>query len=228
MQKKIELQKSKEKIVAVSYFNFLFSSLLIERKIDFFRCDLNEISEILGYKNPRKVLLQDVLLFTKNYFGDIPLSVDLPLSILFERNTVSVERIVDFYVRSNADYLSIDLSYFEYDSIKKIIEKNIPMIAYSVNQNKEDDFVRIKEQAVEFQSAGGTLCILTDYSDDFVHAVKNSLNMPVLSETGSGCNGNYRRIFDLLGLSEKSNKMFNLKDAFVDTVDEYIFDSNKK
>lgn len=212
------------KIIAFSYFNFLFASFLSKRDISFFRLDLREVANLCGMNDISLLKENDIKTITRTYNGKIPLVVDVPVVSLLSKNEISLEKMFAFADATNADYLSLNLNYFDFDVVKKGNLLGLKFIGYSVQDNSSVDF--IKEKSLEFQSAGGNLLILEDYSEAFVKMIHSTLNIPVISETGKNCDGNYIRVDKMLGLTETESDV-NIRKIFLDTADEKIFKIKK-
>lgn len=212
------------KIIAFSYFNFLFASFLSKRDISFFRLDLREVANLCGMNDISLLKENDIKTITRTYNGKIPLVVDVPVVSLLSKNEISLEKMFAFADATNADYLSLNLNYFDFDVVKKGNLLGLKFIGYSVQDNSSVDF--IKEKSLEFQSAGGNLLILEDYSEAFVKMIHSTLNIPVISETGKNCDGNYIRVDKMLGLTENESDV-NIRKIFLDTADEKIFKIKK-
>lgn len=212
------------KIIAFSYFNFLFASFLSKRDISFFRLDLREVANLCGINKISLLKENNIAAATQSYNGKIPLVVDVPVASLMSKNEISLEKMLAFADMTNADYLSLNLNYFDFDVVKKGNLLGLKFIGYSIQDNLPVDF--IKEKSLEFQSAGGKLVILEDYPEPFVKMIYSTLNIPVISETGKNCDGNYIRVDKMLGLTENESDV-NLKKIFLDTADERIFKIKK-
>lgn len=212
------------KIVAFSYFNFLVSSFMSKRNISFFRLDLREVANLCGIKKISLVKDCDIIAATNTYNGNIPLAVDIPAASLLSKSEISLEKIFDFVSATNADYISLDLNYFDFDVVKKGTLLGLKFIAYSVQSNSSVDF--IKEKALEFQSAGGDLLILENYPEAFVKLIHSEMDIPVISETGKNCDGNYIRVDEMLGLTNNESYV-NFKKILLDAVDEKILKIKK-
>ncbi len=210
-----------KKIVALSYFNSVLSSFLLKRDISFFRCDLREVANLQGKMKISSLNIEDIESITSYYNGDIPLVVDVPQMAFLSKNEISLEKLFIFADKTNADYLSIDLNYFDFDIVKKGSLLGLKFVGYSTNNDVSPDF--IKEKVIEFQSAGGKLLILENYADAFVQMLHGTVKIPVISEKGKNCDGNYIRMDKMLGLTENEESDVNLKKIILDVVDEKIF-----
>ena len=167
---------------------------------------------------------EDIKSMTSSYKGNIPLAVDVPILSLLSKNEISIEKMLNFANITNADYLSIDLNYFDFDLIKKGSQIGLKFIAYSTYDSVYSDF--IKEKAIEFQAAGGELLILENFLDDFIQMLHSTVKIPIISDKGKNCDGNYIRIDRMLGLTNEESEI-NMKKLFLDTVDEKIFKIKK-
>lgn len=210
-----------KKIVALSYFNSVLSSFLLKRDISFFRCDLREVANLQGKMKISSLNIEDIESITSYYNGDIPLVVDVPQMAFLSKNEISLEKLFIFADKTNADYLAIDLNYFDFDIVKKGSLLGLKFVGYSTNNDVSPDF--IKEKVIEFQSAGGKLLILENYADAFVQMLHGIVKIPVISEKGKNCDGNYIRMDKMLGLTENEESDVNLKKIILDVVDEKIF-----
>lgn len=214
-----------KKIIAFSFFNSLLSSFLDNRDISFLRCDLREVANLLNKKKISSLKEEDIKTLTSSYNGKIPLSVDVPLFSLLSKNEISLEKMLALAEVTNADYLSIDLSYFDFDIIKKGCSLGMKFIGYSTYKESNVDF--IKEKAIEFQAAGGKLLILEEFPDDFIQMIHSTVKCPVISDKGKNCDGSYIRIDKMLGLTDNENSDINMKKILLDIVDEKIFKIKK-
>ena len=214
-----------KKIIAFSFFNSLLSSFLDNRDISFLRCDLREVANLLNKKKISSLKEEDIKTLTSSYSGKIPLSVDVPLFSLLSKNEISLEKMLALADVTNADYLSIDLSYFDFDIIKKGCSLGMKFIGYSTYKESNADF--IKEKAIEFQAGGGKLLILEEFPDDFIQMIHSTVKCPVISDKGKNCDGSYIRIDKMLGLTDNENSDINMKKILLDIVDEKIFKIKK-
>lgn len=214
-----------KKIIAFSFFNSLLSSFLDNRDISFLRCDLREVANLLNKKKISSLKEEDIKTLTSSYNGKIPLSVDVPLFSLLSKNEISLEKMLALAEVTNADYLSIDLSYFDFDIIKKGCSLGMKFIGYSTYKESNVDF--IKEKAIEFQAAGGKLLMLEEFPDDFIQMIHSTVKCPVISDKGKNCDGSYIRIDKMLGLTDNENSDINMKKILLDIVDEKIFKIKK-
>jgi hypothetical protein len=215
------LFEKNKKIVALSYLNSVLSSFLLKRDISFFRCDLREVANLQGKMKISSLNIEDIESITSYYNGDIPLVVDVPQMAFLSKNEISLEKLFIFADKTNADYLAIDLNYFDFDIVKKGSLLGLKFVGYSTNNDVSPDF--IKEKVIEFQSAGGKLLILENYADAFVQMLHGIVKIPVISEKGKNCDGNYIRMDKMLGLTENEESDVNLKKIILDVVDEKIF-----
>ena len=214
-----------KKIIAFSFFNSLLSSFLDNRDISFLRCDLREVANLLNKKKISSLKEEDIKTLTSSYNGKIPLSVDVPLFSLLSKNEISLEKMLALAEVTNADYLSIDLSYLDFDIIKKGCSLGMKFIGYSTYKESNADL--IKEKAIEFQAAGGKLLILEEFPDDFIQMIHSTVKCPVISDKGKNCDGSYIRIDKMLGLTDNENSDINMKKILLDIVDEKIFKIKK-
>jgi ketopantoate hydroxymethyltransferase len=213
-----------KKIIAMSFFNSLCSGFLMKREISFLRCHLQEVANLCGVNKVLNIKEEDIKSITSSYKGNIPLAVDVPILSLLSKNEISIEKMLNFANATNADYLSIDLNYFDFDLIKKGSQIGLKFIAYSNYNSISVDF--IKEKAIEFQASGGELLILENFPDDFIQMLHSTVKIPIISDKGKNCDGNYIRIDRMLGLTNEESEI-NMKKLFLDTVDEKIFKIKK-
>jgi hypothetical protein len=196
----------------------------MKREISFLRCDLKETANLCGVNKVLNIKEDDIKSITSSYKGNIPLAVDVPILSLLSKNEISIEKMLNFANATNADYLSIDLNYFDFDLIKKGSQIGLKFIAYSNYNSISVDF--IKEKAIEFQASGGELLILENFPDDFIQMLHSTVKIPIISDKGKNCDGNYIRIDRMLGLTNEESEI-NMKKLFLDTVDEKIFKIKK-
>ncbi len=214
---------NKEKITSLSFFNNTISNLLNNLKIDFYRLDIFEISNLFGKSDIKQIKPEDFIFISKNYTGKVPLFIDIPISLLYKEN---ISDLIKFYNKTNATGLSIDIKYSETTIVKQLKFENIPVIGYSHNSHIKFD--KIKDYSLEFQSQGGDAIIFENFNNSIIESLKSSLVISVISDDFCKNDGVYRKISDIIGLSEKNKKMLNFNELFTETIKDFNFQCKKK
>lgn len=180
---KLKQKKTKkEKIIIVSYINNILLAVYNNLDIDFIRFDIDEFSKLFGYKDKNRIYDSDIFALLKNIKNAAsesdnlkPVAVDVPLSVIYSHNDYSLEKIINFYNKSNADILAFDIDYNILDIAKNLTNLNIPVVIYSTNQNINDEKSynqKIYNKLVETESTGALMLILENYPSAFVQKLK--------------------------------------------------------
>jgi len=214
---------NKEKITSLSFFNNNINNLLSNLKIDFYRLDIFEISNLFGKNDIKQIKPEDFIFIAKNFNNSIPLFIDIPISLLYS-DTIS--DLINFYNETNATGLSIDIKYSETNIVKQLKFENIPVIGYSNNSNIKFD--KIKDYSLEFQSQGGNAIIFENFNDSIIESLKSFLMISVISDNFCKNDGIYGKISDIIGLSDKNKRMLNFNELFIETIKDFNFQCKKK
>lgn len=216
----INFLSKKNRVTALSFFNSAVNLLL--KDVSFFRFDIYEQAFLTGKKSVLEVTADDIIRITTGNKLSIPLFTDIPADLIYSDTIVN--NLIQFYLKTNSFGLSIDLKYSNLQIARKISHEEIPIIAYSNNPN---DYDSIKDNCIEMQSQGVKAIILEKFDPAFVEMLKNTLQVPVISDKGKKNDGTYNKISDVIGLSNSPEKMLNFNELFILTINDLLFQNNK-
>lgn len=222
-------KQKKTKIMIFSYLNNLFLKLFNNYKnIDILRFDLKEFAVLYGYNINRITgadilpLLKNIELSNKQSELSKLIAVDIPLSEIYNNDSYSLDKIIDFYKKSNADILIFNLNYITGDLVSKLTKIKIPVIIYAENTSEESD--KIYNKLIETEGMGALLIILENFNNQFINKLKNSVSIPVVvNDLSAKCDGYYAQFISVFGMINDDKKKFlNISDLINDGINDYL------
>ncbi len=230
-------KRQKEKIFIFSFINNLILDLYKKFNIDVFRFDLNEFAGLYGYKDVNRIskneilpLIKEINIKKENNFSKL-IAVDLPLTDIYGEDNFSLQKTIDFYNKSLADLLVLNIDHNILGLTGKLSKMKIPVIIYSNNNFKtenNDYFELMHAKLVESESQGAVMILVENYPQSFVLNLKNSLLIPVISNVKSNnkVDGYYAKFSSVFGLIQNDGaKYLNLSDLINDGINDYIGDN---
>lgn len=224
-------KQKKEKIKIFSFINQQTIDIYNNFDIDILRFDIEEFSNLYNYKGLKTITAQDIIPLLKNlkakdnnkYFA-----IDLPLSECYDGKDVSVQKAIDFFRDSKADFLVIDIRNDALDLIEKLSSIQIPVIVSSTRDCPEEKkyLQELHNKLIEAESKGAILFILNGFNSNFVQNLKSSTLIPVLSTSKDAkSDGIFIRFSSSFGLLQDDySKYLNLYDLIKDGINDCIND----
>jgi ketopantoate hydroxymethyltransferase len=225
----------KDKIIIFSITNHLLLNYYKDNNVDILRFDLEEFSKSFGYKDEEHIIFNDIIPFVKNFRNsnyniNLPISIDVPLSQIYNDNSYSLEKVITFFNESNADILSINIEYNVLDLIKSLTKIRIPVIIYSKNFQGSDNIGYLKDihsKLKEAESMGALMIILENYPVSFIQNIKSSILIPIISnEKNNNIDGYYAKFSSVFGLNnDEKSRYLNLNDLIRDGIKDCVNDN---
>ena len=229
----------KEKIVILSFLSKGLLNTYYGNDIDIFRFEIDEFCKFHGYKDEKKVAVNDILASLKN-LGQLNdnekktkfIAVDLPLYDIYEGNNYSLEKAIKFYNNANADVLVVNIDHNVLELINNLSKIKIPVIAYAkcAFQEKENNYLQeIHNKILEAERLGAVMCLIENFALPFTKNLKNSISIPIIStEKNDKLDGYYAKFSSVLGLLPKvKNKYLNLFELIRDGINDCLADFKK-
>lgn len=231
-------KRQKEKMFVFSFINNLILDIYKKFNIDIFRFDLMEFASLYGYKDVNRISKNEILPLVKeinikkdNNFSKL-IAVDLPLSDIYGEDNFSLQKTIDFYNKSLADILVLNIDHNILGLTSKLSKMKIPVIIYSNNNFKMEnsDYLELMQaRLVESESQGAVMVLVENYPQSFVQNLKGSVQIPVISNVKSSNNkvdGYYAKFSSVFGLIQSDgNKYLNLSELIHDGINDYIGDN---
>jgi ketopantoate hydroxymethyltransferase len=229
-------KKQKEKIFIFSFINNSLLDIYNDFSIDVFRFDLYEYSLLYGYKDINRISQKEILPLL-NKLPDLKkgkdlsklIAVDLPLTEIFGEENFSLQNVIDYYNKSRADLLILNIDHNILGLTNKLSKIKIPTIINSKNNlktNSNDYLETMYTKLIESESQGALMILVEDYPQSFINNLKNAVSIPVICNLKSNkIDGYYARFSTVFGLIEsEENRYLNLSDLIHDSVEDYIKD----
>jgi len=231
----VNKKKSKGKTIIFSFINNLIINLFENENIDILRFDIRDFSYLYHFKDINRISADDILPLLKYSMESLKLNnqkkllaVDLPITEIFYNSSFSLDKIINFYYNSKADFLVINYDYVINDMINKLSKLKIPSIIYCKNPDtKYND--KQYNNLLEVESMGALMIILENFSSSFVLKLKNSLIIPVITnDLKLKSDGYYAQFSSVFGFYNDNNKKYlNLYDLIKDSINDCIIDIQK-
>jgi len=227
--------KRKAKINVFSFTDSINFGILSDYDIDILRFDLDEFSEINGYKDKQRVSAEEYTKFLSNInnrnLNNKIIAADVPLSVVSSGTSESsLEKVLEFYKDSNVDALVFDISYNVFGILDKLSKSGVPVIINSCNKTDNAAYLnRLKTRIIETESLGAVMIMLENASKQFVEELKSNMSIPIVSDLPKvKSDGYYYKYSSLFGLMPGTNsKYLNLFDLITDAVKDCLIDYNE-
>jgi ketopantoate hydroxymethyltransferase len=234
----LKKKTNKEKIFSFSFLNKIILNLYYDYKIDILRFDLDEFSELYGFKDFNRISANVILPLIDNITYSLktkPISkyiaIDVPLTEITGENNYSLKKVIDFYQKSNADILNLNINFNALELVNKLTKMKIPVIVYaknnSINHDNDQYYQEIHNKMVEAESMGAILLILEKFPTFVIQNLKKSVLIPIISdEKDNKIDGFYAKFSYIFGLiNHDGAKYLNLKELIKDAIADCITDN---
>jgi len=220
-------KQKKEKILMFSFINNYGIELYNDANIDILRFDNREFCYLYNFKDITRLENNDVLPLIKNVEtkgtnNKKLLAIDIPAGEIFYNSSYSLDKILTFYKKTNADLLILDYNFVIGDVINKLSKMQIPVIVTCDNPDLAEN-EKLFNNLLEVESMGAVMLILEGFEAAFIQKIKNSLIIPVISdEIFIKSDGYYAQFSSVFGLLESDKKKYlNLKELIKDGINDY-------
>ena len=235
-----------EKLVALTGYDALMSSILADAGVDFILVGDSLSNVIAGYDNTLPITMEQMLWHTQMTVRGakgVPVVADMP----FMSYEISVEQALvnagRFIKEGGADAVKLEGGRAAYHTIRALTEAHIPVCGhvglqpqsvlalggYSVQGKDKETARKIKEDALAVQEAGAFAVVLEMIPSDLAAEISSSLKIPTIGiGAGPFCAGQVLVTHDLLGMTENKMKIVKryayLRKKAVESLQEYISD----
>lgn len=229
-------KKQKNKIFVFSFINNSILDIYKDFDIDVYRFDLYEFALLNGYRDINRISRKEILPlinripdFKKEKNLSKLIAVDLPLTEIFGEENFSLQNIIDFYSKSKADLLILNIDHNILGLTNKLSKIKIPTIIYSKNNlktNNNDYLETMQTKLIESESQGTLMILAENYPQSFISNIKNAVSIPVVCNLKNNkVDGYYARFSAVFGLVDsEENRYLNLSDLIHDGVEDYMKD----
>ncbi len=240
-------KKGKEKITALTAYDFQTASILNDTDIDIILVGDSLGNIIMGYDTTLPVTVEDMIHHGKCVVrgADRPLIViDMPfMSYISPKDAVrNAGKIIK---ETGASAIKLEGGEEMEDTVKYLVSAGIPVMGhiglkpqsinlygkYSVQHRGERGFESLIADAKAIEEAGVFSIIMELVPMEAAKIVTESLNIPTIGiGAGMHCDGQILVINDMLGYDEKnylkhSRRYFNMSEVIKKAVGEYVNDT---
>ncbi|MBR5623422.1 3-methyl-2-oxobutanoate hydroxymethyltransferase [bacterium] len=238
-----------EKLVALTGYDALMSSLLAEAGVDFILVGDSLSNVIAGYPNTLPVNMEQMLWHTQMTVRGAkgtPVVADMPFmsyEVSREQAMINAGR---FIKEGGADAVKLEGGSAAYPVIKALTEAHIPVCGhvglqpqsvltlggYSVQGKTKETATKIKEDALAVQEAGAFAVVLEMIPADLAAEITSLLKIPTIGiGAGPHCSGQILVTQDLLGMTGSKMKIAKryaeLRKEALEALSSYVSDVKK-
>jgi 3-methyl-2-oxobutanoate hydroxymethyltransferase len=236
-------KKGKEKIAALTAYDYPTAKLLEEAGIDFILVGDSLGVVVLGYENPLPVTMEDMLHHTRAVARGVkktPIIGDMPANTY---NTPGVAlRNAKRFLDAGANGVKIEG--MKTDIVRALVEEGIPVMShlgltpqtiqeYRVQGRDEEEGMRILGEACALEKAGAFSIVLECIPESLGEKITKSIGIPTIG-VGAGryTDGQILVINDLLGLFDRyvpkfARQYVNLRGEIREALSNYRADVKK-
>ncbi|MBR5946919.1 3-methyl-2-oxobutanoate hydroxymethyltransferase [bacterium] len=238
-----------EKLVCLTGYDALMSSILAEAGVEFILVGDSLSNVIAGYDNTLPITMEQMLWHTQMTVRGakgVPVVADMP----FMSYEVSVEQALinagRFIKEGGAAAVKLEGGTSVEPVIKALVNAHIPVCrhvglqpqsvltlgGYSVQGKSVSDAERIKNDALAVQEAGAFAVVLEMIPSKLAAEITDMLNIPTIGiGAGPNCSGQVLVTHDLLGFNERKLKIAKryaeMREVALSALKSYVSDVKK-
>ncbi|MEO0254969.1 MAG: 3-methyl-2-oxobutanoate hydroxymethyltransferase [candidate division WOR-3 bacterium] len=218
-------KKGKEKIVALTSYDYQMAKIEDEIGIDIILVGDSVSNVLLGYDNTLRIGMDEMLVFTRAVARGVKYSLlvgDMPF-LSFQISKEEAIRNAGEFIRAGCDAVKIEGGEESLEVIEYLVKNGIPVMGhigltpqwilkmggYKVQGKTEESIKKLKRDAELLENGGVFSIVLEGVKEDVAKEITESLKIPTIG-IGSGryCDGQILVVWDILGYTEKPYPKF--------------------
>ena len=212
--KKIQLKKSKVKIVCLTAYSKNFAKIL-DNHCDIILVGDSMANVLYGMKNTHKISLETIIQHSVSVKKGVKKSlmvVDMPKGSY--KNPIQAKKNAKLILKkTNCDAVKIESNNKNFEIIKEIIKAKIPVMGhigytpqfndkFKVNGKDIKQFKKLMKEAASIEKAGAFSIVLECITPSTAKEITNLLKIPTIGiGSSSYCDGQILVTDDILGIS---------------------------
>ena len=247
--KEIISMKGKERISALTAYDFQTASILDEAGIDIVLVGDSLGNVIFGYETTLPVTMEDILHHTKAVSRGLKNSFlvsDMP----FKSFQVSQEKTIEnacSLLSTGAQAVKIEGGEEITDRVKRLVELGIPVMGhigltpqsinqlgtYSIQGKEEKHADKLLKDAISLEKAGVFSIVLECVEAELAARITRELKIPTVGiGSGKNCDGQILVVNDLLGLTASPpkfvKKVIDMRSIMRESVQKFISETKER
>ena len=218
-------KKGKEKIVALTSYDYQMAKIEDEIGIDIILVGDSVANVLLGYDNTLRIGMEEMLVFTKAVARGVKYSLlvgDMPF-LSFQISKEEAIRNAGEFIRAGCDAVKIEGGEESLEVIEYLVKNGIPVMGhigltpqwilkmggYKVQGKTEESIKKLKRDAQLLEEAGVFSIVLEGVKEEVAKEITENLKIPTIGiGAGRFCDGQILVVWDILGYTEKPHPKF--------------------
>ncbi len=212
-------KKGKEKIVALTAYDYQMAKIEDEIGIDIILVGDSVANVLLGYDNTLKIGMEEMIVFTKAVARGTKRALlvgDMPF-LSFQISKQSAIKNAGEFIRAGCDAVKIEGGEESLEVIEYLVKNGIPVMGhigltpqwilkmggYKVQGKTEESIKKLKKDAKLLEQAGVFSIVLEGVKEEVAKEITEDLKIPTIGiGAGRFCDGQILVVWDLLGYTE--------------------------
>ncbi|MEN3044722.1 MAG: 3-methyl-2-oxobutanoate hydroxymethyltransferase [Candidatus Hydrothermales bacterium] len=221
----IIFKKGKEKIVALTCYDYQMAKIEDEIGIDIILIGDSVANVLLGYDNTLRIGMEEMIVFVKAVARGVKRALlvgDMPF-LSFQISKEEAMKNAGLFIRAGCDAVKIEGGEESVEVIEFLIRNGIPVMGhigltpqwilrmggYRVQGKTEESILKIKKDAKLLEEAGVFSIVLEGMKEDLAKEITESLKIPTIGiGAGRFCDGQILVVWDILGYTEQPYPKF--------------------
>lgn len=229
----IKMKLENEKIVMITAYDYVQAGIAGEAGVDIVLVGDSLATTVQGKDNTMGVTVEEMIYhakIVKDALGDVFVACDMPFmsyQVSPEQALTNAGKIIK---QSSANGVKIEGGAVFADSVKKLVDSGIPVIAhiglmpqfinvmggYKVQGKLESQIQKLVDDAVSLEKAGAFMIVLEAMPEQAVLSVQNNISIPSIGiGAGRYTDGQVLVFYDAVGMLDKKPPKFVKK--FIDS-----------
>jgi len=212
-------KKGKEKIVALTAYDYQIAKLEDEIGIDIILVGDSVSNVLLGYENTLKIGMDEMLVFTRAVARGVKRALlvgDMPF-LSFQISKEEAIRNAGEFIKAGCDAVKIEGGEESLEVVEYLIKKGIPVMGhigltpqwilkmggYRIQGKTEESIRKLKKEAKLLEKAGVFSIVLEGIKEEVAKEITEDLKIPTIGiGAGRFCDGHILVVWDILGYTE--------------------------
>jgi len=209
-------KKGKEKIVALTAYDYQMAKLEDETGIDIILVGDSVSNVLLGYDNTLRISMDEMLVFTKAVARGIKRALlvgDMPF-LSFQVSKEEAIKNAGEFIKAGCDAVKIEGGEESVNVVEYLVKNGIPVMGhigltpqwilkmggYKVQGKTEESIKKLKKDAKLLEEAGVFSIVLEGVKEEVAKEITEDLKIPTIGiGAGRFCDGQILVVWDILG-----------------------------
>lgn len=220
----LQAQKRREKIVAITAYDALFTNLF-DNQVDVILVGDSLNMSFGGQDDTLNIGIDEMIYHTKAVCRGAKESfiiADMPFGS-YQNTKMAIKNATKIYQQTNADAIKLEGGMSRVGIVKNLTNEGIAVVAhiglmpqfarseggYKIKGKTQDEAQELLESALSLQEAGACMIVLEGIYSDLAQTITNDLDIPTIGiGSGINCDGQILVWSDMFGFFQKFKPKF--------------------